>query len=121
MRSNRLFMGLVFSVVILALTTAMAAQTFGARQVKFDNPVRVQGQLLPAGEYKIEHVMEGQKHIMVFKQVSGDKQEFRLNCNIVQLPSKAKQSTSVYDTSSGTRVLKAMTFAGDNYEHVFGE
>ncbi len=121
MRSNRVFMGLMFSLVIVAFSAAVAAQTFGARHAKFDEPVRVQGQLLPAGEYKIDHVMEGQKHIMVFKQVSGDKQEFRLNCTIVQLTSKAKQSTSVYDTSSGTRVLKAMTFAGDNYEHVFGE
>ncbi len=121
MTSNRVFMGIMFGFVVLALTVAVYAQTGSGRLVTFDEPVRVQGQALPAGNYHVDHVMDGQKHIMVFKQDAGPHQQFRLNCNIVQLPMKAKQTTKIFDTSSGARVLKAMTFAGDTYEHVFGE
>ncbi len=121
MRSNRVFLGVMFAVVVLGLTLAVCAQTGPGRLVAFDEPVRVQGQLLPAGNYHVDHVMDGAKHIMVFKQDAGSHQQFRLNCNIVQLPAKAKQTTKIFETSTGTRVLKAMTFAGDNYEHVFGE
>ena len=123
MKSNRVLMGLVCVMVVLGLTLAMSAQNgVGKTQrATFDEPIKVQGKLIPAGQYTIEHVMEGQNHIMVFKQVSGARQEFRFNCNMVQLPSKAKQTLKVYDTASGSKVLKSMTFAGDTYEHVFGE
>lgn len=122
MTSNRVLVGIVCVMVVLGLTLAMSAQNVGKTQrATFDEPIKVQGILVPAGQYTIDHVMEGQKHIMVFKQVSGGHQEFRFACNMVQLPSKAKQTSKLYDTSSGSKVLKAMTFAGDTYEHVFGE
>ncbi len=121
MTSNRVFMGIMFALVVVGMTLAVCAQTGPGRLVTFDEPVRVQGQTLPAGNYHVDHVMDGSKHIMVFKQDAGPHQEFRLNCDLRQLPAKAKQTTKIFDTSSGTRVLKAMTFMGDTYEHVFGE
>jgi hypothetical protein len=107
----------------LGLTLAATAQNGIAKtqRVTFDEAIKIQGKLVPAGHYTLNHVMEGQNHVMVFKQASGERQEFRFTCNMVQLPSKAKQTLKVYDTASGSKVLKAMTFAGDTYEHVFGE
>ena len=123
MTSNRVLMGVLFVLVALALTAAVSAQNgVGTiRHVTFDEAVRIQGQTVPAGSYNIEHVMEGQNHVMVFTGVSKDHQQFRFNCNMVKLTNKAKQTTKVYDTASGNKVLKSMTFAGDTYEHVFGE
>src|SRR5579864_7700938 len=107
MKSNRVLMGLVCVMVVLELTLAMSAQNrVGKTQrVTFDEPIKVQGQLIPAGPYTVEHVVEGQKHIMLFKESSGGHQEFRFACNMVQLPSKARQTSKVYDTASGSRVL----------------
>lgn len=123
MTSNRVLMAIVCVTVVLGLTLAVSAQNGIAKtqRVTFDEPIKVQGQLVPAGNYTIDHVMDGKNHVMVFKQVSGARQEFRFNCNMVQLPSKAKQTLKVYDTATGSKVLKSMTFAGDTYEHVFGE
>ena len=122
MRSNRVLVGLLLALMVVAVSVAAGAQGFAKTQrVTFDEAIKIQGQLIPAGNYTIDHQMDGQKHIMVFKQTSGGRQEFRFACNMVQLPSKAKQTLKVYDTASGTRVLKSMTFAGDTYEHVLGE
>jgi hypothetical protein len=127
MRSNRVLMGIIFALVVLGLSVAAGAQKgndFGVgttRHVTFDQAVRVQGQLVPAGDYVVEHVMEGQNHIMVFKRLPRRNPEFKFACNMVKLENKAKQSTKVYDTASGNMVLKSITFAGDSYEHVFGE
>lgn len=124
MRSNRVLMSIVFVLMVLSLGVAASAQDFGVgttRNVSFDQAVRVQGQLLPAGDYLVEHVMEGQNHIMVFRRLPRKNPEFKFACNMVKLPSKAKQSSKVYDTASGKMVLKSITFAGDSYEHVFGE
>lgn len=123
MTNKGVLMAMVCVMVVLGLTVAVSAQSGieKTQRATFDEAIKVQGQVVPAGHYTIDHVMEGQKHVMVFKQVGGAHQEFRFACNVVQLPSKAKQSTRLYDTATGSKVLKAMTFAGDNYEHVFGE
>jgi Protein of unknown function (DUF2911) len=122
MTSNRVLTAIVCVMVVLGLTLAANAQNSEkAQRVTFEEAIKIQGQLVPAGSYTINHVVEGQNHIMVFRQERGAHQEFRFNCNMVQLPSKAKQTTRVYDTASGSKVLKSMTFAGDTYEHVFGE
>jgi len=127
MTRNRVFVGIMAVLILLGLTIAANAQNgkeFGVgktRTVSFTETVKVQGQTLPAGDYVVEHVMEGQNHIMVFKQLPSKDQTFKFACNMVKLPAKAKQSSNVYDVSSGTRVLKALIFSGDMYEHQFGE
>jgi len=123
MTSNRVLMAIICVTVVLGLTLAANAQNRAEKtqRATFDEAIKVQGQLVPAGNYTIDHVMDGKNHVMVFKQVGGARQEFRFNCNMVQLPSKARQTLKVYDTASGSKVLKSMTFAGDTYEHVFGE
>jgi hypothetical protein len=127
MTRNRVFVGIIAVLVVLGLSIAASAQSgkeLGVgktRTVTFLEAVKVQGQTLPAGEYSVQHVMEGQNHIMVFSRMPEKQQTFRFACNMVKLPAKAKQTSNVIDISSGTRVLKAIVFAGDTYEHQFGD
>ena len=127
MTRNRVFVGIIAILIVLALSIAASAQSgkeLGVgktRTVTFLEPVKVQGQMLPAGEYAVQHVMEGQNHTMVFSRLQEKEKTFRFACNMVKLPAKARQTSNLIDTSSGTRVLKALVFAGDTYEHQFGE
>ncbi len=55
-------------------------------QVSFSEPVRVADTLLPRGDYEIRHVMQGQDHIMVFRQLRTSKPvEVRAKCTLVPL------------------------------------
>jgi len=43
----------------------------------FYGPTVVGGTLLPAGDYTVTHEMQGQTHLMIFKQVGGGKLSLR--------------------------------------------
>src|ERR1041385_7565774 len=88
------------------------------RHLVLNAPTLVGGTLLPAGNYTIKHQMDGQAHLMIFKQVNGTA-EAKVACNLVQLKKKADQSTVRYITNDKhQRVLQEMTFAGDSATHV---
>ncbi|MGB8770909.1 MAG: hypothetical protein WCC92_14920, partial [Candidatus Korobacteraceae bacterium] len=59
--------------------------------VSFAQPTVVGGTLLPAGDYSITHEMQGQTHIMIFKQIHG-KAETKATCTLVPLKTKAARS-----------------------------
>ncbi len=54
----------------------------GSREVVLTQRTFVGNQILPAGTYKVTHVMEGAEHIMIFTQKS---KEFRVKCNLEPL------------------------------------
>ncbi|MGA2002632.1 MAG: hypothetical protein ABSG70_04580, partial [Terriglobales bacterium] len=83
--------------------------------------VRVADTLLPAGNYEIRHVMEGENHIMVFRQVGVRKPiEVRAKCTLVPLPEKAADSQKIYELNAANeRVLHELIFKGDHAKHVF--
>src|SRR5579864_8790283 len=73
--------------------------------VKFTTPILVGGTLLPAGDYNVSHEMNGQNHVMIFKQVNGTA-EAKANCNLVPLNTKANQTQQIYITNDkNQRVL----------------
>ena len=90
-------------------------------QVNFLENVRVADTVLPAGNYEIRHVMEGQNHIMVFRQVGTKKPiEVRAKCTLVPLPEKASRDEKIYTiNASNGRVLQELVFRGDSSKHVF--
>jgi hypothetical protein len=93
-----------------------------SRQVTFQNPMLVGNVLLPVGEYKVLHTMEGTDHIMVFKQVNTKKTpaEARVKCSLVPLSAKADQTQQIYVlNASNERVLHELVFRGDTAKHVF--
>ncbi len=114
--------GLLVLVLIL-LSTLVAAQdsTVGkTRDVTLREPARVADVVLPAGTYHVTHVMAGERHIMLFKAVRGEKKEYRVSCKMHALSGQAARSEQRFEeTPGGTRVLMSLVFAGDNVEHVF--
>ncbi len=91
----------------------------GTRTVVLTEKAKVGAQVLPAGEYKVTHAMEGSEHIMVFKQ---GKQEYRVKCNLEPLNAKATATQLWFQPdNSGDRILQAMVFRGDTVRHVLAQ
>jgi hypothetical protein len=109
--------------ILVVVPLAMAAEDLGIREtarVDFSTPIRVSGTLLPAGEYVVQHTMEGQEHVMVFQSVNHKVQDVKAKCQLVQLGNKADQTRTVYQLNAANeRVLQELVFAGDTAKHVF--
>ena len=120
---KRMFVILLAALVLGAVTLLTATDNSMAgvalkQEITFSAPTLVGGNLLPVGEYKISHEMQGTEHIMIFKQVGG-KAEAKAKCNLVPLTGKAKSSEMRYtDNAQNVRVLTEMTFRGDTSKHV---
>src|SRR5215475_3896024 len=73
--SKALVLGIVCVLGLAVLATA-ANNKFGVadvHRINFANSIRVGDTVLPQGEYDIKHVMEAEKHIMVFHRIGGGK------------------------------------------------
>jgi hypothetical protein len=117
---------LVVAVCVLGLSVLASAglNQFGVadtQQIKFDNPIWVGNTLLPSGNYQVLHAMEGDAHIMIFKQQGGKKPvEARVKCQLVPLQAKASQTEKIYILNEKKeRVLQALIFRGDTARHQF--
>ena len=116
----------VLAVILLGLSIFSMAERnkFGVsdvQKVTFNEPIKVGDVLLPKGEYKVQHTMEGENHIMVFTQVTnGTAASTRVKCQLVPLPEKAKQTQVLYghDQKDG-HVIQELIFRGDTAKHVF--
>jgi len=121
---KRMFVILITAIVVLGTATLLSATDNSMagvalkQDVIFSAPTLVGGNLLPAGEYKVSHEMQGSEHVMIFKQIGG-KAEAKAKCNLVPLTEKAKTSETRYtDNAKNERVLTEMTFRGDTSKHV---
>lgn len=112
---------LVMSVSLLAVAGQNKYGVADTRKVSFTEPIKVGDTLLPAGEYKVQHTMEGENHIMVFTQLKADHPATsRVKCQLVPLEKKAGHTQVMYGHGQGeTHFLQELTFAGDTAKHVF--
>ena len=125
----RLKMTVCLSICALLLGTFVAAQqnkqlgVADKHQVAFLNPTRVANVLLPQGDYRIVHTMEGDTHIMVFTQEHVKHPvEARAKCSLVPLQEKATQTHTVYALNANSEhVLVELIFEGETAKHVFNE
>jgi hypothetical protein len=121
----RRFLGFLAVAVVLAVTLASAGQNKSGvadlQKITFLDPIRVGDTLLPQGNYEVRHVMEGENHIMMFKQLGVNKPAVaRVQCTLVQLKAKADQTQKIYVLSANNeRVLRELIFRGDLSKHVF--
>ncbi len=113
----------VFLIMMSALSMA-ARNKFGVadvQQVTFTEPTQVGDVVLPKGEYKVQHTMEGENHIMIFTQ--SRKQQpatARVKCQLEPLPEKASQNMVLYrHGDKDVHVLQQLVFRGDTARHVF--
>ncbi len=112
-------MVLCVSVVLAATDNPMGVAP--KQTLTFSQPTVVGGILLPAGDYTVTHEMQGQTHIMIFKQVDG-KAGARATCTLVPLDAKAQRTEQRYtENAKNQRVLVEMTFRGDTAKHVLAE
>jgi len=122
MRSLRI-VGMLLCVLALVSLAAAAGENLGIRdtyRITFVEPVHVGADVLPAGDYKIRHTMEGQEHIMVFQHVGGKSAEVRVKCTLVPLAEKAPKDQTVYMLNAANeRVLEELVFRGDKAKHLF--
>ena len=110
---------LVLGAVTLLTATDNSMAGVGLKQeITFTGPTVIGGTLVPAGDYKVSHQMQGATHIMIFKQING-KAEATAKCNLVPLNEKAKTTEQRYnENAKNERVLVEMTFRGDTSKHV---
>jgi hypothetical protein len=112
-------------VLGVSLMLNAGANKFGvadSRQITFAHPTMVGDVLLPVGEYKVLHTMDGDNHIMVFKELNAKTTpaEARVKCTLVPLQAKAAQTQQIYAlNASNQRVLHELVFRGDTAKHVF--
>ncbi len=122
-------MRLVKLVALLMLVSmaglAMAAlNQYGVadvQKVTFSDAMKVGDVVLPKGEYRVQHTMEGENHVMVFTQQKvSSPAEARVKCQLVKLNGKAERTQLLYtQDASSTRILQEITFRGDTAKHVF--
>ncbi|HZD33094.1 MAG TPA: hypothetical protein VE779_15700 [Candidatus Angelobacter sp.] len=119
---KRMFVILAAMVVLCAATTFAATDSMTGvalkQQITFTAPTVVGGALLPAGDYKITHEMNGSEHIMIFKQIGGNA-EVKAKCNLVPLNGTARTTEQRYsENAKNEHVLVEMQFRGDTSKHV---
>ena len=104
------------SVLLPATDKSMSTKTYN---IKFFQPTLVGTTMLPAGNYRVSHEMQGTTHIMLFKQV-GSSTEVKVKCNLVPLTKKASQDEQRFnENAQKQQVLVEMTFRGETFTHVF--
>lgn len=124
MRSFRFVAVLAMCMLGLSLFAVAKENKFGvadSRTVVITTPTRVGGVLLPQGEYKVLHTMQGQDHMMVFTQLKSKKPvEVRVKCQLVPLAKRADRDEQAFVINAANeRELHSLIFRGDTAQHVF--
>jgi hypothetical protein len=124
MRATKVAAVLVVLVLTMSVLATAGRNKFGVsdtQKVTFNEPIRVGDVVLPKGEYKVQHVMEGENHIMLFTQLTnGASATARVKCQLVPLQAKAPQTMVLYGhAETDVHVLQELVFRGDSAKHVF--
>ena len=122
----RMRIGLLF-VLLLSVTALLAANLnqYGVadqRQLTLSQAVKIGDTLVPAGDYRVLHLMEGEEHVMLFKQldVPGKKAVVvKVKCTLKPLPEIATASEQRYRLEDGIQVLTMLQFKGEKAQHIF--
>jgi hypothetical protein len=124
MRATKVAAVLAVLVLTMSVLATAGRNKFGVsdtQKVTFNDPIRVGDVVLPKGEYKVQHVMEGENHIMLFTQMTnGTAATARVKCQLVPLQAKAAQTMVLYGhDQTDVHVLQELVFHGDSAKHVF--
>lgn len=118
--NSSLFSKTIFSkTMMLAAATLVATGIYAAGTVhkgnlQVENSVQVNGKELPPGDYTV--IWEGEGPNVDVHIARGKKEFATAQAKIVQLDKKASQDAAEISTSSGSRELSALRFAGQKYQ-----
>ena len=107
------------SVVALAAWASDAMVSWKSQDVSLTAPARAGSVMLPAGEYRITHEMQGTQHILVMELIGKSKQTFRVPCAMQPLTSVATQDEQHYRYEGKDKILVGLLFKGDKVFHAF--
>jgi|SRR5438270_1902621 len=124
MRALKLLAVMTLVVVGLSALCLAALNKYGVadvQKVTFNDPINVGGVLLPKGDYRVEHTMQGEEHIMVFTQLnSKNPATAKVKCELIKLEAKADHTQVLYNhPDPNTHVLQELIFKGETAKHVF--
>ncbi|HEV2022098.1 MAG TPA: hypothetical protein VGQ94_06175, partial [Terriglobales bacterium] len=109
----------IVSLVGLAAWASDTMVPWKSQQLKLDNVVRAGSVVLPAGEYRVTHEMQGTQHILVMALTGRGKQTFRVPCTMQPLVQAAAQTEQHYRFEGKERILVGLVFKGDKVFHAF--
>ncbi len=130
---SKLAVGLLVSIVSV-LVFAKQDQTVlvgNDDKVTFETPVRIGKQVVPTGDYRVQHMLEGDNHVVTFKKVSASGEEergsvagtevVRTLCKLESLGTTAKYTELHYTLNEGskTKTLQHLLVQGENVKHLF--
>ena len=99
--------------------------------VTFETPVRIGKQVVPAGDYRVQHMLEGDNHAVTFKKVSASSEGesgsaagtevVRTVCKLKSLGTTAKYTELHYTLHEGSKMktLQDLLVQGENVKHMF--
>lgn len=115
-------LAIVLAIVSVAGIAAWAGDTmvsWKSQEVKLSQPARAGSVLLPAGEYRVVHEMQGTQHVLVMNLTGKDKQTFRVPCSMQPLAQAATQTEQHYRYEGKEKILVGLMFKGDTVFHAF--
>jgi hypothetical protein len=118
MRKIALLLLGIFLLASLALADGPMV-TWKSKDLKLDKAVKAGTLVLPAGQYKVSHVMDGNEHILVMALQGKNGQTFRVPCKMEPLQNKATQDEQHYKYEGQQAILTGIVFRGDMYFHAF--
>jgi hypothetical protein len=115
-------LAIVLAIVSLAGIAAWAGDTMVTwkfQELTLSQPARAGSVLLPAGEYRVVHEMQGEQHVLVMTQLGKGKQTFRVPCSMQPLDQAATQGEQHYRFEGKEKILVGLVFQGDKVFHAF--
>ncbi len=117
---------LIAVLILIVATMAFAGDPMHSakwsRDVKFYESVHAGTVAIPAGDYRVQHEMDGSKHIMVFTRIGKWSEHYRVECTMVTMEQKASSDAlAIRPDASGQKNLLSMVFKGEDIRHVFGQ
>ena len=109
----------IVSFVALAAWADDAMVSWKSKDIKLEQSARVGSTVLPAGEYKVSHEMQGTQHILVMALSGREKHTFRVPCTMQPLAQAATQTEQHYRFEGTEKVLVGLVFKGDRFFHSF--
>lgn len=122
MRLRVLFTALImFSAVFAGASDLNQYGVADEREVSFRNPVVVGSTLLPAGDYKVIHTMQGSDHLMLFRSLKTKQPTapVLVPCVLRSLDAAASETIVATRNEGGRRFLTSLQFKGDLAVHLF--
>jgi hypothetical protein len=107
MNLNNLVKSLVLGLAVLVATSAFASNKGSFR---VEEPVQVNGQSIPAGEYQLRWEGTGDNVQLSFMQ--GKKEIAKTPAKLIELNQASQYDSAVVDHSSGKASVSEVRFAG---------